>query len=192
MNFKSLPDDILLIHLRMDEERAFHEIYLRYWKKVYIIANRKLKSDKVAEEVTQDIFLKLWENRKTQQIKSLDFYLMASVRNAIINQIRTSLTHEKFVDYAEIQYNKVDSSTEQLIELNELIATIDQYLKVMPEKTREIFSLNRLQYHSVKEISAKLNIPERTVEYHITQALRTLKAQLKDYLPPMVILFLLG
>lgn len=174
----------------MGEEQAFHEIYIRYWKKLYDIAFRKIQSSKVAEELTQDIFLKLWEGRKSLKIEQLNLYLFASVRNAVINHYRTTFIHEKFVDYAAYQYNKSDSSTEHQIELNDLMATIQEQLNEMPEKTRHIFTLNRLQYQSVKEISLKLNVPERTVEYHISQAVKVLKTHLKDYLPPIIFLLL--
>lgn len=191
MNFKSLPDDILMLHLLIGEEKAFHEIYIRYWQKLHNIALRKIQSSKVAEEIIQEIFLKLWEGRKTHRIERLEYYLLASVRNAVINHYRTTLTHEKFIDYADYEYSKSDSSTEQQIDLNDLMATIDHQLNEMPEKTRQIFRLNRLQYQSVREISAQLNIPERTVEYHISQAVKLLKKHLKDFLPSLIFFCLL-
>ncbi|MFY7910009.1 MAG: RNA polymerase sigma factor [Emticicia sp.] len=190
MNFKSLPDDILLLHLRMGEEMAFHEIYLRYWQKLYGIANNKTRSTKIAEEITQDVFLKLWEGRRNLKIERLEYYLLASVKNAIINHYRTMHTHEKFIEYAQNEYAKSELSTEKQLDLNELISKINEHLNDMPYKTRLIFNLNRLQYYSVKEISAQLNIPERTVEYHIAQAIKILKTHLKEYLPALF-LFLL-
>lgn len=174
----------------MGEEMAFREIYLRYWQKLYAIANSKTRSTKIAEEITQDVFLKLWESRRNLKIERLDYYLLASVRNAVINHYRTTQTHEKFIEYAQNQYAKSESSTEKQLDLNELISKINEHLNEMPEKTRQIFSLNRLQYYSVKEISAQLNIPERTVEYHIAQAIKILRTHLKEYLPALF-LFLL-
>lgn len=184
MNYKSQNDDVLLAYLRLGNEAAFREIYLRYWKKLFEIALRKVQSSKVAEELIQDIFLKLWASREDCKIDKLEYYLNASVKNGVINYFRASLTHEKFVDYADAQYLKHDSTTEQQIELNDLMATIEEKLESMPEKTRQIFRLNRLQSLPVKEISAKLNIPVRTVEYHLNQAVCSLKLHLKDYLSP--------
>lgn len=190
VNYKILPDDILLLHLRMDDEAAFREVYLRYWKKLYSIATRKIQSTVIAEELTQDIFLRLWESRKAQKIENLNYYLLASVRNAVINHFRKVFMHEKYFNYADYHFSKSTDSTDEQIALNDLIEIVEKQLNELPEKTRQIFKLNRLEYKSVKEISAQLSIPERTVEYHISQAVKFLRVFLKDYLLPSIFIFL--
>lgn len=177
---------MLLIYLRTGDETAFREIYQRYWKKLFFTAVRKIEEANVVEELIQDIFLKLWERRAELQVERLDAYLFSSVRYAVINHIKANLVQEKYANYAQHHYSDACSITEEQLELNELMQVVEQQLNDLPEKTRKIFQMNRLEYHTVKEISSKLKVPERTVEYHLSQALKTLRYYLRDYLPTLI------
>lgn len=177
---------MLLVYLRTGDEKAFREIYLRYWKKLFGLAMQKLKDTAVTEELVQDIFLKLWERRSTLQIERLDAYLFTAARYAVINHIKSNLVQEKFAEYAQFHYSETSSITEEQLELDELIHVVEQQLNDLPEKTRRIFQMNRLEYHTIKEISSKLKVPERTVEYHLSQALKSLRYYLRDYLPTLL------
>ncbi|MCA0229425.1 MAG: RNA polymerase sigma-70 factor [Bacteroidetes bacterium] len=181
---------MLLLYLRTGDEKAFREIYQRYWKKLYFTAVRKIEEANIVEELIQDIFLKLWERRTELQVERLDAYLFSSVRYAVINHIKANLVQEKYADYAQHHYSDACSVTEEQLELDELIQVVEQQLNDLPEKTRKIFQMNRLEYHTVKEISSKLKVPERTVEYHLSQALKSLRHYLRDYLPTLLSLSL--
>ncbi|UFH57123.1 RNA polymerase sigma factor [Spirosoma sp. KNUC1025] len=182
MNLKSLSDEILLIRLRTGDEAAFREIYQRYWKKLFSIARRKIESLNAVEELVQDIFLKLWERRNELRIERLDAYLFTAIRYATINHIKSTLIHEKYADYAYAHLPEASSTTEEQMNLDELIEAVEKQLNDLPEKTSQIFRLNRLEYQSVKEISSQLKVPERTVEYHLSQAIKALRIYLRDYL----------
>ncbi|GAB4004166.1 RNA polymerase sigma-70 factor [Spirosoma migulaei] len=182
MNYKSLPDEMLLLYLRTGDQQAFREIYQRYWKKLYAIARHKIQSLDVVEELVQDIFLKLWERRDSLRVDKLDAYLATAVRYAIINHVKSTLVHEKYADYAYAHFTEASYATEEQLDLAELMQAVEQQLNDLPEKTRQIFRLNRLEYQSVKEISSQLKVPERTVEYHISQAIKSLRIYLRDYL----------
>ncbi|WP_097127092.1 RNA polymerase sigma-70 factor [Spirosoma fluviale] len=182
MNYKSLPDELLLLYLRTGDENAFREIYLRYWKKLFSVARQKIQALDAVEELVQDIFLRLWERRDSLQIDRLDAYLFTAVRYACINHLKSTLVREKYVDYAYAHYNDASYTTDEQLDLDELMGAVEQQLNDLPEKTRQIFRLNRLEYQSVKEISTHLKVPERTVEYHISQALKSLRVYLRDYL----------
>ncbi|ADB40758.1 RNA polymerase sigma-70 factor [Spirosoma linguale] len=182
MNYKSLPDELLLLYLRTGDENAFREIYLRYWKKLFSIARHKIQALDAVEELVQDIFLRLWERRDSLQIDRLDAYLFTAVRYACINHIKSALVKEKYADYAYDHYNDASYATDEQLDLDELMDAVEQQLNDLPEKTRQIFRLNRLEYQSVKEISTSLKVPERTVEYHISQAIKSLRVYLRDYL----------
>ncbi|MCX6214152.1 RNA polymerase sigma-70 factor [Spirosoma sp.] len=182
MNYKSLPDELLLLYLRTGDENAFREIYLRYWKKLFSIARHKIQALDAVEELVQDIFLRLWERRESLQIDQLDAYLFTAVRYACINHIKSTLVKEKHADYAYVHYNDASYATDEQLDLDELMDAVEQQLNDLPEKTRQIFRLNRLEYQSVKEISTSLKVPERTVEYHISQAIKSLRVYLRDYL----------
>lgn len=173
---------MLLLYLRTGDQQAFREIYQRYWKKLYAIARHKIQSLDVVEELVQDIFLKLWERRDALRVDKLDAYLATAVRYAIINHIKSTLVHEKYADYAHAHFTEASYATEEQLDLDELMQAVQQQLNDLPEKTRQIFRLNRLEYQSVKEISSRLKVPERTVEYHLSQAIKSLRIYLRDYL----------
>ncbi|GAB4034355.1 RNA polymerase sigma factor [Spirosoma gilvum] len=180
MDYRSLPDTTLLIYLKKGDEAAFQEIYFRHWKKLYTIARNKLPSTDSPEDMVQDLFVKLWEQRETLLIENLGAYLHTSLKYAVINLFKARLTREKYVEHAQ-SFSSAEHYTEEQIALNDLMASVEQQLNDLPEKTRQIFRLNRLEYKTAKEISAQLDIPERTVEYHISVALKQLRPLLQDY-----------
>ncbi len=177
---------MLLIYLRTGDDKAFREIYQRYWKRLYSIAVRKIQSPDVVEEIIQDIFLRLWERRNSLQVDCLEAYLLSSVRYAAINHIKSVMIRERYADYAYVHFSEASSSTDEQMELDELMNAVEQQLNDLPEKTRRIFRMNRLEYQSVKEISTTLKVPERTVEYHLSQAIKSLRIYLRNYLLPSI------
>lgn len=188
MNYKTLTDADLLTYLKEGDETAFQEIYFRHWKKLFLVAQSKLPSTDSPEDFVQDLFVKLWEQHEELRIDNLPAYLYTSLKHAIINRYRTTLTQDKYKLYAQ-SATPFEHSTEEYIALNDLMTAVEQHLSELPEKTRQIFRLNRLEYKSAKEISALLDIPERTVEYHITSALKVLRPLLQEYF--VLALFLL-
>ncbi len=177
---------MLLVYLRTGDELAFRTIYQRYWKKLYSIARRKVESVEIVEEIVQDIFLKLWERRSTLRIEHLEAYLFTAVRYAIINHIKATIIHEKYADYVVDFSSEAVNTTDEQLKLNELMSVVEKQLNDLPHKTQQIFRLNRLEHQSIKEISSRLKVPERTVEYHLSQAIKTLRVYLRDYLPALV------
>lgn len=174
------PDDPqLLDRLGNDDPQAFEAIYRRYWKRLYDFAYTKTHDADAAQEVVQELFVTLWERRCSLQIKNLQSYLFTSVRNRVIDH---------FKDKAFDALDSVDplSEPDYPLFLDELEQAMQQAVGQLPEKTRKIFVLNRFEGNSVRQISAQLHMPERTVEYHITQALRTLKTLLKDFIVLML------
>ncbi|AUD01337.1 sigma-70 family RNA polymerase sigma factor [Spirosoma pollinicola] len=188
MEYKTLPDAVLLIYLKQGDESAFQEIYVRYWRKLFTIARNKLPSTDSPEDMVQDLFVKLWEQRRNLLIENLGAYLHMSLKYAIINLFKARLVREKYVEHAQ-SFLPNEQSTEEQIALNDLMATIEHQLNDFPEKTRQIFRLNRLEYKSAKEISDQLGIPERTVEYHINLSLKLLRPLLQDYLVLAIVFY---
>lgn len=180
MDYKALPDTALLTYLKKGDEAAFQEIYFRHWRRLYIIARNKLSATDSPEDMVQDLFVKLWEQRENLLIENLGAYLHTSLKYAVINLFKARLTRERYVEHAQ-SFAPVVNHTEEQIALNDLMASVEQQLNDLPEKTRLIFRLNRLEYKTAKEISTQLSMPERTVEYHISQALKLLRPMLQDY-----------
>lgn len=184
----SVSDARLVEQLRGGDEIAFQQVYQRYWYKLYMTAKRKALSDADAEELVQDIFIDLWQRRSNLEIIHLKNYLVRAVKYKVINSYKSQLVrqqHQRFVmDSADAAENNTDSE----LALQDLMQAIKVSAEKLPEKTQEIFRLNRLEDKSVREVSKILGIPERTVEYHVTQSLKVMRRYLKDFLVGLTIL----
>ncbi|GAA4435661.1 RNA polymerase sigma-70 factor [Ravibacter arvi] len=179
-----VPDAELLKHLAMGEEYALRAIYKRYWSRLYDYVVQRVTLQGIAEEIVQDIFIDLWRRRNALEIERFEAYLFRAARNRVIDVIRANQVrkhHEEASDgIRSLESQGLDG--EEALAYEELQSAIQTGLTLLPEKTREIFRLNRLDQMSAKEISVLTDIPVRTVEYHITFALRTMKEHLRRFL----------
>lgn len=190
MDYKLLSDYELVVLFKEDDERAFKEIYLRYWKQVYGVAYRKVHHKELAEELTQNLFVELWRRRATLAINTLGAYLFGSLRFSIINHYKSLLVQENYHNYIKASNNfGVVNNTDYLLMLNDLSEALAKGIALLPKKTAEIFRMSRMEHRSIKDISKQLNISEKAVEYHITQSLKSIRFYLKEYLF-LVMLFL--
>jgi RNA polymerase sigma-70 factor (ECF subfamily) len=82
-----------------------------------------------------------------------------------------------------------ENLTEQTVEFNELLAAIEKRMEYLPEKSKKVFRLNRLEGHSITEIANALNLSEKAIEYHLTRSLKELRLHLKDFIISFVIWF---
>ena len=182
MSLLPFSDKTLLELLRQGDQKAFKEIYSRHWKKLFSIGLRKVEDPAVVEGIVQDIFLRVWERRESLQVENLEAYLVAAVRYACINHLKTSILHEKYELYAFAYGSEATSSTDDQLDLDDLMHTIEKLLASFPESWQQIFRMHRLEYLSTKEISKQLNIPQRTVESHLARVVQALRIYLRDYL----------
>ncbi|TAF47311.1 MAG: RNA polymerase sigma-70 factor [Runella slithyformis] len=190
MEYQLLTDDLLTKLLQVGDEGAFREIYKRYWKPLAKTAMSKLRSEADVEEILQEVFMRLWEKRATSKIDSLKAYLFAALKYQIIDHYKAQLLAERYANQALAKQTEPDNAPDREVHFQQIIQIFENVLQQLPEKTRSVFSLSRLENKTVREISDLLQIPERTVEYHITQSLKTLRLHLKDYLPTLWFFFL--
>lgn len=192
MNLSVLTDDELIVLFKDGSERAFREIYTRYWKGVFQVAYKKTHYKELAEELTQNLFVDLWHRRESVKIVSISNYLFGSLKYSIINHYKSQLVRENYQDHLKVLKNDTVENTDYLLMLNELSGALNDGIARLPKKTGEVFKLSRLEHYSVKDISRELNISEKAVEYHITQSLKSMRFHLKDYLflPVLLSMFL--
>lgn len=177
-----ISDAQLVERLSTGDESAFQDIYRKYWYKLYMTAKRKSLSDADAEEMVQDIFIDLWERRHSSEIGLLRNYLFSSVKYKILNYRKSQIVRLKYQSHFLYTADLNDHNTESELARQDLNQAISIGVGQLPQKTQEIFRLNRLEDKSIKEVSEILGIPQRTVEYHITQSLRALRCYLKEFL----------
>ncbi|MFS8617803.1 MAG: RNA polymerase sigma-70 factor [Solitalea sp.] len=179
--YEKLSDDDLLRLLKKDHISAFEEIYNRYWSRLYSAAYKRVKQGEVCQEIIQDLFTSLWLGRKKIAIhSSLANYLLTAVRYKVLNHIEKEMVRRNYRESLPDAFQVSDNSTEETVLLNDLHQQLEMELIQLPEKCRKVFELSRKELKSNKEIALELNISEKTVENHITKALRLLRAGLKD------------
>ena len=183
-----LSNEELLKRLRLGDIDAFKEIFTRYWYPLFKAANSRINSREEAEEIVQDIFASLWKNHKTSIIADLERYLFSSVRKGVIGKIRSKFVHEKYRNYYLQFFPGYSLATEEAVEFDELNSAIENALLHLPEKSQQVFRLNRLQGLSIAEISELLKMPRRTIEHRLTKSLRELRIHLTDLIPLLVFL----
>ena len=181
-SYAAWDNDALVLGLRADDEKAFTEIYERYWQRLYEMTFRKLGSGAEAEEIVQDLFVALWHKRTTARIVKLEAYLFAAAKYKIIDCVRARLTHEAYAAHSAPSPAQADRSTEETIGAADLSAALRVSLNSLPDNAQAVFRLSREEYQSVPEIALQLNLAPKTVEYHLTRSLRFLRARLKDFL----------
>jgi RNA polymerase sigma-70 factor (ECF subfamily) len=168
--FSNIENDVdLLNRLRNDDQIAFTSIYNKYWENLYAVAYAILKEKVTCEDIIQDVFINIWNKRKSMLIKSsLKAYLTASVKYEVFRQLRKKIEHLEIIDDLVID---TTLSPQENIEYKELLEHMNNVVKKLSTKCREVFILSREKELSHKEIAALRNISTKTVENQIVKAL---------------------
>ncbi len=169
-------DNEILRRMSNGDSGALGLLYMRYAATVNDFAFRFIRDKQDADDITHNIFCKLWEQREEiTDINSLKSYLFKMTRNAIFKVFR----HRRIVDQyqAEVLANELPPLTdgESAINTADLIEMIDLSIQNMPELRRKIFCMSRYDNMTYAEIAAKLDISPKTVQYHIGVALAELR-----------------
>jgi RNA polymerase sigma-70 factor (family 1) len=171
----------LLKALGAGSEEAFLQIYEHYWYKVFAVAYKRLRKKEVAEELTQDLFLKLWEKREQLKWNKLENYLFASIKNAVIDHINSGLVANKYTDHYTAFVACNSYSTQNIVAFNELTEEIEKGLAKLPSKSQQVFKLSRLDNWTSHKIAKHLHLSEKTVGYHLTKSLKFIRTYLREY-----------
>lgn len=166
-------------HLSPDEkvEVLFRSYYPALCKSLY----RILKDVSLAEDIVQEVFLKVWDKRHSIELnEASQAYLYRSCYNTALNFLKQQKPTAELDKLNETLSNREGAeSTLQYLETESLIL---EAIEALPPQTRRVFSLSRFEELSYKEIAARLNISVKAVEKHMAIALQRLRESLKDYL----------
>ena len=162
---------------RENSVAVFTQLYRHYFKSLFMTALKIVRDDYLAEEVIQDVFLRLWENEdRFHQITEFERYLYRSVGNESLNKLRNQKTQSKHYD----QLSKAVSPefVNTLLEEEELKRKIARAIENLPPQCKTVFKMNRFEGLKYRQIAEELQISEKTVEGHIAKALKILRANL--------------
>jgi RNA polymerase sigma-70 factor (family 1) len=172
-----LSDSELVLLLGENSQEAFRILYDRYWKKMLVKAFTQLQSHVDAEEVVQDAFINLWRRRDRLQIRhSFHTYIAAVVRYEVMAKI--ACKKKALVSIEDVQTMPVlDDSTQEWLDFSDLQREIEDAVEALPEKCRLVFRMSRNDGLSERQISEELDIAQKTVEAHMSNALKKLRTK---------------
>ncbi|MFB9053163.1 RNA polymerase sigma-70 factor [Formosa undariae] len=177
-----------VLQLKNGERITFEVLFKVYHDKLLHIAKGYLGSIEDAEGVVQNVFLKIWERKENlDQIVNINNYLFTMTKNACFDQIKhnkvkNSFSESYYQEKNDIQYHfMMDIAASALLE-KELDIRIQEAIKALPNKCRHVFEKSRLEGMKHSEIAEVLNISKRTVDNHISNALKLMRLHLKEFL----------
>ena len=174
-----------------DDETAFGMLYERYFSLLFTYAIGKTGDHFVAQEVVQELFINLWQQRNQVSIaSSVRAYLFTAAKNLVIDQYRREAARSHHRDCFTDPQPLFTNQTEEQLQADELLQTYERLLLHLPDKCRRVFGLSR-QAYSHREIARMEGITEKTVEQHITKALRLLRKHLPTHLVVPLLLSLI-
>jgi RNA polymerase sigma-70 factor (ECF subfamily) len=171
----------IIKELAKDSDASLEVLFNYYYPRLYNFSKSFLKLEEGIDDILQEVFVKIWQNRKTiNNTDTFNSYIFTITRNLLLNELRTRLNKQNLME--EVRKHSVASEYSLLEEIQyaELKEKVDNIIGELPERQKEIFILSRTEGLSHKEIAEKLGIKTKTVEYHITLAVRSLRSKLKD------------
>jgi RNA polymerase sigma-70 factor (ECF subfamily) len=176
-----LTNEEMLILMRQGNEAAFEELYNRYWKKLYNAIYSRTRSAEWSEGIVQDFFTSLWLKREKLEISvSFEAYAFTAVRYHLFHYIQKEVNRKKYSDSLRALPVQHPNSTEEAVLLSDLNDRLSKAVTQLPEKCRSVFELSRREHKTNREIAEELGISEKTVENHLTRALKFLRLSLKE------------
>lgn len=173
----SSSDRDLWLRVQSGDEQALTLIFNRYWEPMFSTAYGILGDKGACEDIIQDIFITVWNKREAIALRySLKAYLFSCMRYELYRQMRRGVKREQIFNqfYARLQ----NPSFLDQIEHKELADQIQSAINALPSRCQEVYRLSREEHLSHKEIAERLNISTKTVENHISKALRQVRLSL--------------
>ncbi|MBE7171505.1 MAG: RNA polymerase sigma-70 factor [Williamsia sp.] len=178
--------------LAAGNEAAFTQLFDRYRNKVYGVAFRFLKSSILAEEIVQDVFMKIWLKRgEVTSIERFDAYLFVMARNMIFDKIK-KLAREALV-HKELARNLSDTDyhTENQLKDRQYQLLLQEAVNLLPSQQKQVYQLSKGEGLSHEAIAERMQLSKLTVKAHMAKALQSIRAYLNRHLHSSVLINLL-
>ena len=190
MKIKAFPEQ--------EKRIRFEDVYLSYFSKMKYFAKEYVISEEDAENIVQDVFVELWENKKMLNMHmNLIAYLFTTIKNKCLNHLRHKLVVQETASKLQEEYtislrmnlDSLEAFDNNLFSDQDIEKIISRALDTLSEKCRTIFIMSKIEGKKQKEIAQELNISINTIETQMGIAYKKLRIELKDYFP--ILLFIL-
>lgn len=175
------------------KEGEFEQVFKSHFRPLHVYAFSFVKDRDLAEDMVQAAFCKLWERFGDLEIRrSLSAYLYRSVYHECLNHLKHLKVRQEYANHARHTESPGTGNASGALEASELSARIQEALMALPEGCRTVFQLSRFESLRYTQIADKLQISVKTVENQMGKALRILRGKLADYLPLLMLLWVLA
>lgn len=172
----------LVKSLSKGDQNAFRHLFLSYFPKVKKFIEQLIKDETTAEDLSQDIFVKLWESKeRLSEIEFFDAYLYRMAKNSVITQMKRDLYN---VTYLEHEYSKKNEfvSIEEELFAKEVRLLVELTVSKMPAQRKKVFEMSRIEGLKNDEIAEKLHLSKKTIENHLNLALKEIRKTISLFL----------
>lgn len=184
----SVTNELVIRLLKEGDESAFEGVYREYYRGLCGFASQYVPEQEECEEIVQEVMMWLWENRQAlrpeMSVKSLLFTI---VKNKCLNSISHARIKERVHESLYRKYEEQFEDPDMYME-GELMERLDKAIQNLPETYRQAFTMNRFEDLTYNEIAEREQVSAKTVAYRISQSLKLLREELKDYLPLLMFL----
>lgn len=189
VKIRGINETVLIERISYGDKTAFEIIFHHYYPGLVLFANQFVFDKAEAEDIVQDFFVKFWQIKdQIEHTDTLKSYFFSSIRNSCINNLKHKKIKNNYLNWLSESSSHSLLYNEDLYVVSELQEKLKRSLDLLPTKCREVFIMSRLKGMKNDEIADQLNISKRTVETHISNAIKVLRMQFKDYF--VIILFI--
>jgi len=183
----------LILLVAQGDERAFSALFQHYKDKLYSYALRLTEEEELAEEMVQDVFMKIWMSRsELKKIESFDAYLYTVIRNKSYNAIKRRAHEAVILKELSLNMTEMQNSTEETVIVNNYQQLLQQVVSQLPPQQKLIYDLSRTQGLKHEEIALQLKISKNTVKVHLVKALHTIRSAFYNHAISIGICFFLA
>jgi len=165
-------DKLLLQQLQNDDTTAFDALYDKYWGLVYTAAYKRLRDANYAKDITQDIFLQLWNRRHELHIENLTAYLYTSVRNNVLKWMEKE---QRITPISDLMEQSAKDRADASVLRKEFMRKYENLINTLTPSQQQIFRMRYQQELSTAEIAEKLNISRKTVQNQLGKSAANLR-----------------
>lgn len=168
----------LLLRIADGDERSFRQIFDLYSAKIFVFALKLTHSKPMSEEVVQEVFIKLWNNRhKLPEVEFFPSYLAVMTRNHTFNILKSIAREEKITAAFSKNIPQTHCETEEIIIHNDYQNILTRIVDELPPQQKTAYSLCHGEGLKYEEAAERMNISTLTVKTHMQTALRTIKTR---------------
>lgn len=148
--------------------------------KVYFFISKFVKDPNVAEDITQDIMLKVWDRKDIiLEMENPDFYVFKMAKNAVMDHFKKLAKEKTLQEAVWLRMEKSENKTESHLNELDTIHKLELIIKELPQRQQEVFMLHHADELPLLEIAKELNIAQNTAKNHLFRALKVIRAQMK-------------